>query len=286
MSGLYRCLLFVSLCPCQFVELTIISNFGILDLNGMCVFGHVATYDNHFDEKLNCTSRRCQVAVAVKSIYIIQTTPDNLELLMNFTSLGNTVQTLSNVFLTLQYPDGFESNFIFTVYNLNGYHKELLEDLQIAIPLDDTKLQGMKNQSIQLRVQSKCSCGGIEVNRDLHIDQISHWGGKRADSCHANSKSTASHIYEAPYEKYLEFHFILNASFVGSSLLLLIFVISFIFNQNCLVFCSRLHGYSETVQPSESSFSENLLQGDNLYEFHQSNKVSITFINLDSNAKV
>ena len=191
MPRILRIVLFVSLYSNQIVELTSISNFGILDLDGLCVFGETGLSKDSSEKQSDCTGRNCQVAVGIKKVSLHERVPQNVELLVNITPLGQSLQTLSKVYVTLRYPDDSESIHELSIVNLNGHHRDLLEKLQIGIPLDEQKVFLKKNQTVQLTVQSECSCNQMKDMQYLHLDDVT-WSSTVPES-NCNVESSGKH---------------------------------------------------------------------------------------------
>ena len=152
----------------QLVRTKQVSQFGQLDLNGVCVHGTVEFLENsHHD---GCFDNRCQVAVSILNVYMRQLNSQNY-LAITIDPEGQTLHTLSSVYFTVIYPDESKSYFIASIWNLNGYHKRLLNSIQFQIPLDRHQ-DLLGNETISVEVRSKCSCSNFRSVREINPENL------------------------------------------------------------------------------------------------------------------
>ena len=159
----------------QLVEMKTVSNFAVTDLGGLCVFGAVQSLPIQLSKTTDCSAERCQVPVSIKDIKLRKSSSKNFFLYLFLNPEGQTLHTLTHVYLTLRYPNNLESLFLVSFWNLNGFHEELLQRIQIGIPFDESKLQIESNESVYLEVQSRCSCGNFFSFREFHLGDIRRW---------------------------------------------------------------------------------------------------------------
>ena len=157
-------------------DTTTLSTFEKQDLNGVCVFGYVTKLpntDQSIDED-SCVDGKCQVAIQIKKTDVWKSSSHHLFLTITVSPQGQTVQTLTHIYLNITYPDQHESSFLATVENLSGYHKELLESLEIDFPLDNSRLQTTEEEpaNITITLSSRCSCNGSFDRRDIEVFQV------------------------------------------------------------------------------------------------------------------
>lgn len=198
-----RYFLFLTLLPRNFAEVAPILNFDVLDLNGLCVFGNTVRSDSLSHEEFDCSTRSCQVAVVIKEVFLRQQDSQNMELVVNISPLGQTLHTLSDVYLNMRYSDYSESLYHLSIFNLNGFHRDLLEKLQILIPLDGEKRFWNPNDTVHLTVWSECSCNKMNDSRYLQLDKLSVSNNFSQNGCYNERSDDVSRFLIHPYMPYM-----------------------------------------------------------------------------------
>ena len=149
-----------------------IHNFGKLDRNQKCVFGTVEQIsDSTMDDSIECSQGNCQMSVGIKDSTFWKPAKNQLSLALNLSSSGQTLHTLSEVYVTLTYPEKQKSFFLVSLKNLDGHHKDLLESLEISFPLDMEKINLTVEtlEIVTLGIRSKCSCDGAWGEKKLEL---------------------------------------------------------------------------------------------------------------------
>ena len=174
----------------EMTECKLVSVFGVPDLNDLCVFGTVAeSIPKSEEEVTDCVSDAdCQVAVRIKNIFLEKSSQNDTILLVSVYPKGQSLQTLSNMYLTLAYPDNYNASFLVSFWNLNGFHKDLLESILFEIPLEGWRFRPSHDLMI-LKVSSKCACGDIEDHRPFEINKIPKLDGVN-HSCYSGDRTS------------------------------------------------------------------------------------------------
>ena len=156
-TRLQRSVLLFCIIQNNFIQPRFVSSFGAFDADGVCVFGRVeAVYSCPPPDR--CEDGGCQIRVAINEICIDNSFPGDQKLVVKIKPMGQTLQTLNLININLMYQDGHTSEFIVRLSNLNGHHKDLLEELPMEIPLDDNRITSGTGGVLFLEVSSDCSC--------------------------------------------------------------------------------------------------------------------------------
>ena len=171
MTTLVVFIFILGLCA-HFVQLKVVSNFAKLDADDVCVFGEVKSVNSCPPSE--CESKNCQVGVVIRNVCVKKLPANDTKLVVYIKALGQTLHTLSTVNLVLTYPHDILSFFRISIWNLNGYHQKLLQNLPIVIPIDISLLSSKKKDILQLEIESECSCNANKSKdyRDFRIDEL------------------------------------------------------------------------------------------------------------------
>ena len=159
---------------------TLVSGFQKLDVNELCIFGDVTQLPLNEADGNICKESGCQVAVYIKKTEIWKSVDKEWFLALNVTPKGQTLHTLTHIYVNITYPDKYQSNFVVTLFNLNGHHKYLIKMLEMKFPFDKERCNFTKEnpETILLSIQSRCACNGtldkkeIEILEPLEIDMF------------------------------------------------------------------------------------------------------------------
>ena len=154
-----------------------VSEFAVADINGLCVFGTVEKLPQHFVDRNHCHKGGCQVAVGLHEVFLQNSIPKHPpNLLLSIEAKGQSLHTLSKIYLTVKYPDNYVLTFRVSISNLNGHHTDLLKDIFFTVPLDQTKMKLNSNRTISLEVKSECSCSGFKDQKKFVLSEILEMG--------------------------------------------------------------------------------------------------------------
>ena len=170
-----------------------VSEFGVADIDGLCVFGTVEKLPQHFVDRNHCHKGGCQVAVGLHEVFLQNSIPKHPpNILVSIEAKGQSLHTLSRIYLTLKYPDNHDSTFRVSILNLNGHHRDLLKDIFFTVPLDQTKMKLNSNRNISLEVKSECSCSGFKDQKHFALNEILEMGQNiDRNSCYSSTEGAS-----------------------------------------------------------------------------------------------